>query len=164
MNSPLARPSTYLKLENNDISGRFCKPRVEPTSCKVPEHEGPIGNGFHIKRRSADADRVPGFVTEEIKIKGFDKFTKFAECMKEVMLEIEGIAHNPELDEKLKHYAGAEDKALWRDPVKNEAYDLDGKKSDRISVFDRLFRSTKRFEPAIASFKGFERSWLGRQP
>ena len=134
--SPVAMPRDYLSLANPDISGRFCKPRVEPTSCKVPEHEGPIGNGFHIKRRSEDADRAPGFVTEEIKIKGFDKFTKFAECMKQVMLEIEGIAHKPELDEKLKHYAGAEDKALWRDQVKNENYELDGREYDKLTVFD----------------------------
>ena len=32
----------------------------------------------------------------------------------------------PELDEKLKHYAGAEDRALWREEAKDENYDLAG--------------------------------------
>ena len=128
--TPLSKPggdNGYIQYWNADIRGRFCKPPVEPTSCKVPEHEGPIGNGFHIKSSSEAAERAPGFVTTELKIKGFSKFTKFAECMQKVMLEIEGIAHMPELDEKLKHYAGAEDQALWRDPVKDENYQLDGK-------------------------------------
>ena len=123
----MATPGQYTNPEVTDITGRFCRPQPEPTSCKVPEHEGPIGNGFNIEKTAEKAERGPGFVTQELKIKGFDKFTKFAECMKKVMLEIEGIAHMPELDEKLKHYAGAEDQALWRDQVKDENYDLAGK-------------------------------------
>jgi len=119
-------PGDFLKITNPDIRGRFCKPQTEPTSCKVAEHEGPVGNGFNIKRTAQDADRAPDFTTTELKIKGFDKFTKFAECMKKVMLEIEGIAHMPELDEKLKHYAGAEDRALWREEAKDEEFNFSG--------------------------------------
>merc|ERR1712113_62449 len=80
----------------------------------------------HIKKSSNQAERSPGFETKELKIKGFGDFTEFAECMKKVMLEIEGIAHMPELDEKLKHYAGAEDQALWREQAKDENYEFSG--------------------------------------
>ena len=44
----------------------------------------------------------------------FSKFTKFAQCMLDVLREIEGIAHQPELDEELKRNAGGEDFAKWR--------------------------------------------------
>ena len=47
----------------------------------------------------------------------------------------------PELDEKLKHYAGAEDQALWRQQVKNEDYELDGElkysRSQNLVIFHR---------------------------
>ena len=175
----MATPGQYTNPEVTDITGRFCRPQPEPTSCKVPEHEGPIGNGFNIEKTAERAERGPGFVTQELKIKGFDKFTKFAECMKKVMLEIEGIAHMPELDEKLKHYAGAEDQALWRDQVKDENYDLAGKSPipnqletrpprtgflhpfghsppDPSEFFIKyIFRLPKRFESSIIIFKGF---------
>ena len=173
----MATPGQYTNPEVTDITGRFCRPQPEPTSCKVPEHEGPIGNGFNIEKTAEKAERGPGFVTQELKIKGFDKFTKFAECMKKVMLEIEGIAHMPELDEKLKHYAGAEDQALWRDQVKDENYDLAGKnpipnqletrppqtahlfgrpRPDPTEFFIKyIFRLPKRFESSIIIFKGF---------
>ena len=98
----------------------------EPENCAVPAHEGPVGNGFNIKNSASQAERSPTFETKELKIKGFGAFTDFAKCMQKVMLEIEGIAHMPELDEKLKHYAGAEDQALWREQAKDENYDLAG--------------------------------------
>lgn len=125
-NSPLIEPSAYNRVENPNISGRFCKTLPEPTVCKVPAHQGPIGNGFKIERTAADAERAPGFVTPELEVKGFKDYTKFANCMMQVMLEIEGIAHHPEMDEKLKNTAGAFDEALWRQEVKDENYDLDG--------------------------------------
>jgi arylsulfatase A-like enzyme len=124
--SPMNPPSAYRLLSNPDIRGRFCRPMPEPENCAVPEHEGPVGNGFNIKSSAKQAERSPTFVTEQLKVKGFGKFTQFAECMKKVMLEIEGIAHMPELDEKLKHYAGSEDQALWREEAKDENYALAG--------------------------------------
>ena len=95
------------------------------------------------------------------------------------MLEIEGIAHMPELDEKLKHYAGAEDQALWRDQAKDENYDLAGKnliqnqlktrppRTEFVHPYGHLphdppefftkyiLRLPKRFESSIIIFKGF---------
>ena len=103
-------------------------------------------------------------MNQELKIKGFDKFTKFAECMKKVMLEIEGIAHMPELDEKLKHYAGAEDQALWRDQAKDENYDLAGKHLtpnptliSKSKLENKTFsRIPKWFEPKIFIIKSLK--------
>ena len=125
-NSPLLEPQSYNNVKVKDITGRFCKSRPEPTECKVAAHQGPVGNGFNIERSGVDADRSPDFTTEELEIKGFDDYTMFARCMVDVMMEIEGIAHHPELDEELKHYAGSEDEALWRQEAKNENYDFSG--------------------------------------
>ena len=125
-NSPLLEPRIYNKPDVMDISGRFCRSRPEPTGCAVPDHQGPVGNGFNIVAGAVAADRRPGHKTEEIEIKGFGDYTKFAKCLLDVMHEIEGIAHFPELDEKLKHTAGAEDTALWREPAKDENYDTSG--------------------------------------
>ena len=112
--SPLLAPGDYQNFENPDIRSRFCRPPPEPEKCKVPEHQGPVGSGFQIAARAIDADRENGHVTTEIEVKGFSKFTKFAQCMLDVLREIEGIAHQPELDEELKRNAGGEDFAKWR--------------------------------------------------
>lgn len=124
--SPMLSPKAYLNHDNEDITKRFCQPPPEPSACKVATHQGPVGNGFHIKPRATDADRGNGYVTKEMEVKGFKKYTKFAQCMLDVLREIEGIAHQPELDEELKRNAGGEDYAKWRDQTKDENYNLSG--------------------------------------
>lgn len=125
--SPLVHPSQYSRSDITDIRGRFCKPKAESDtlSCKVPEHSGSVGNGFKIVASAEDAQRFAGS-EEAIEIKGFGAYAKFAKCMADVMLEIEGAAHYPELDEKLKASAGQEDEALWRQEAKDEFYQFSG--------------------------------------
>jgi len=124
--SPVLSPRDYMNYNNGDITGRFCKPPPEPKDCKVKEHQGPVGSGFHIERTADKADRGNGFVTQEIQVKGFDRYTKFAQCMLNVLREIEGIAHQPELGEELKRNAGGEDYAKWREEAQDEDYNWVG--------------------------------------
>lgn len=128
--SPLIHPSEFGRADITDIRGRFCKPKAESDTlkCKVAEHSGSVGNGFKIVASASDALRFPGS-EESIEIKGFGRYAKFAKCMADVMLEIEGAAHYPELDEKLKATAGQEDQALWRQEAKDENYQFSGLRS-----------------------------------
>lgn len=77
--------------------------------CKVPDHNGPLGEGWEANEKyREDSDRhQPGLKNGDISSDDFGKWSKFTDCMKNVMKILEGQAYFPEiLVEKIPQRVG----------------------------------------------------------